>query len=135
MSFAWQDFFLHAYQLRHRSDEAAQRTAIGRAYYYVYNAALVSAQRRGFNPNAKVPGMKGGVHQRLWGWYANQSDMDFKDIAVIGRTLKDRRTEADYHAVPASPITAKAVQKQLDETREFELLLFQIEKTPPPPQP
>jgi len=67
MAFDWRDFFLFAHELRKELDESKQRTSIGRAYYYAYNAALIEAKKLGFNPND--PSLsRFGVHQKLWMW-------------------------------------------------------------------
>ncbi len=136
MAFDWRDFFLFAHQLRNETDESKKRTSIGRAYYYAYNAALIEAQKLGFNPNALgIPGKKpGGVHQKLWDWYMSQTgNQDFINLGDSGNTLKGRRTAADYKIAPTILITPQLVQQQLDETRDFEMLLAQIAKASPPP--
>jgi hypothetical protein len=56
-------------------------------------------------------------------------------LGDAGNTLKARRTSVDYNALP-SPPSLPTVQKQLDETRDFEVLLAQImSASPPPPLP
>jgi len=49
MAFNWREFFLLAHELRKETQESKRRTSIGRAYYYVYNIALVEAQKRGYS--------------------------------------------------------------------------------------
>lgn len=137
MAFDWRDFFKFAHELRNETDEGKQRTSIGRAYYYAYNAALIEAQKLGFNPDAPAPRVPGkrtpGVHQKLWDWCMRQTgNQDLIDLGDSGNTLKGRRTAADYKIVPTIQITSQLVQQQLDETRDFELLLAQIANTSPP---
>jgi|ERR1035438_7260009 hypothetical protein len=134
MAFDWREFFLFAHELRNEPEERKQRTAIGRAYYYVYNAAKIEAQKLGFNE--KDPSLRRmGLHQRLWSWCQNHNNPDIVTLGDSGNTLKARRTSADYYALP-SPPALQTVQKQLDETRDFEVLLAQITNTnPPPPLP
>ena len=133
MSFDWREFFLLAHQLRNETEEGKQRTSIGRAYYYAYNAALIEAKNRGFNPKARSRRDR-GVHQKLWSWYLRQAgNQDLVILGDSGNTLKGRRTDADYHVAPQTPITPQLVQKQLDETRDFELLLAKVAQTTPPP--
>ena len=57
----------------------------------------------------------------------DHSDLDVKTLGDSGNTLKAQRTRADYNAV-SSP-SSSTVQKQLDETRDFEILLAHISKT------
>jgi hypothetical protein len=141
MAFDWRDFFLFAHELRNETDESKQRTSIGRAYYYAYNAALIVAQKLGFDPNAPAPKKTGkkapGVHQKLWDWCMSQTgNQHLINLGDSGNTLKGRRTAADYKVAPPILITPQLVRQQLDETREFELLLAQIAKqSPPPPLP
>jgi len=141
MAFDWRDFFLFAHEIRNDTDESRQRTSIGRAYYYAYNAALIQAKKLGFNPNAPAPGMPRkklpGVHQRLWDWCMSQTNnQNLIDLGDSGNTLKGRRTAADYKIAPTMLITPQLVQQQLNETRDFEVLLAQIAKaSPPPPLP
>ena len=60
MAFDWREFLIFANELRYEADESKQRTSIGRAYYYVYNIALVEATNLGFSPHGP------GIHKRLW---------------------------------------------------------------------
>jgi hypothetical protein len=55
MAFDWRDFFLFAHQLRHEQQESIQRTAIGRAYYYAFNVALVEARKLGWTTFCSTP--------------------------------------------------------------------------------
>ncbi len=132
MAFDWREFFLFAHELRNEPQESKQRTAIGRAYYYVYNVALIEAGKLGYNPNFPS---KAGLHKRLWSWCQSHGNTDIVALGDSGNTLHARRIEADYK--PATPASLQqAVQKQLDEAREFELLLAQIgNKQAPPPLP
>jgi len=90
MAFDWRDFFLFAHEVRNETDEAKQRTSVGRAYYYAYNAALIEAEKLGFKPKAPLPRNKNaGVHQRLWDWYLSQTgNQDLIDLGDSGNALK-----------------------------------------------
>ena len=135
MAFDWRDFFLFAHELRNGTEESKQRTSVGRAYYYAYNSALIEARKLGFNPQA--PSRRGknvGVHQKLWDWCLSQTgNQALVDLADSGNTLKGRRTSADYHKFPSPALSQTLVQQQLDETRDFEILLSQITQMPAPP--
>ena len=128
IAFDWREFLLLAHELRHEREESKQRTAIGRAYYYVYNVALTEIQRLGYDPRTRMGA--GGVHKNLWGWCVQHSNDDIVALGDSGNTLHARRIRADYK-LQQSP--AQDVQKQLDEARDFELLLAQIIKRPAPP--
>jgi len=129
MAFDWRDFLLLAHDLRHATQESRQRTAIGRAYYYVYNVANTEAQRLGYNPNPKVK--TAGVHKRLWDWCLSHPNTDIKALGDSGNTLHARRIDVDYKA--SRPVLPQHVQKQLDEAVECEMLLAKITLTAPPP--
>jgi len=94
MAFDWRDFFLFAHELRNEKQESKQRTAIGRAYYYIYNAAKIEAKRLGFDE--KDPLLRNmGLHQRLWTWCLNHQNPDIVTLGDSGNTLKARRTSVD----------------------------------------
>lgn len=135
MAFDWRDFFLLAHELRIETEESKQRTSIGRAYYYAYNTALIEAKKLGFNPMASSPRNKqAGVHQKLWDWYLGQGgNQDLIDLGDSGNTLKGRRTTVDYYRFPFPALSQTLVKQQLDETRDFEILLARITQTPAPP--
>ena len=40
MGFDWRDFLVLARELGQAPEESKKRTAVGRAYYFVYNASL-----------------------------------------------------------------------------------------------
>jgi hypothetical protein len=135
MAFDWRDFFLFAHELRNETEESKQRTSVGRAYYYAYNAALIEAKKLGFNSKSPSPRNKSaGVHQKLWDWCLSQTgNQDLIDLGDSGNTLKGRRTSVDYNRFPSPALSQTLVQQQLDETRSFEVLLAQIANTSPPP--
>lgn len=132
MAFDWRDFLLFAHELRNETQESKQRTAIGRAYYYVYNVGLTEAKKLGYNPNAPS---KVGTHKRLWSWCQAQRNSDIVALGDSGNTLHARRISVDYKSVTQAGLR-QDVQKQLDEARDFEILLAQITRQlPPPPLP
>ena len=132
MPFDWREFLIVAHELRHDPRESIQRTVIGRAYYFAYNAGVNAAQRRGYNPNAPS---RTGMHRRLWVWCQQHSDRDIVALGVYGHRLHTRRINADYSPVAPLPWPGE-VRNQLGETRDFELLLARVvgqEPTPPLP--
>ena len=131
MEFDWREFLLLAHRLRHigADNEADHRTAVGRAYYYAYNEALAEGRKLGYNPNAPS---RLGVHRRLWQWYSSYPDPQVAALGVMGATLHARRIEADYHGDMSGDIRWQ-VQRQLEDTREFEILLARVADRPEPP--
>lgn len=59
--FNWNGYFTLANELARRADEASRRSAISRAYYYVYHLALGRAATNGFQFIAGE-----GSHMQLW---------------------------------------------------------------------
>ncbi len=130
MAFNWRDFLVLAHDLRKDQRESAQRACIGRAYYYTFNLGLNTAKTGGYNPKLS-PLKRAGEHKRLWDWYLSHRNQAFQQLGDIGDTMRGRRVEVDYKLSP-SP-TLQDVQKQLDEARDFEVLLSQITGKPSPP--
>lgn len=91
MAFNWAEFFSLAEQLSRSTDEASRRTAISRAYYFVFHVADDRAKAN----NYRRP-EDGTTHSSLWSYYERNNNADCKRIAFIGRRLHDRRVRADY---------------------------------------
>jgi hypothetical protein len=89
-TFDWNRFLALAIELQKVPDEASLRTAISRAYYFVYNVArnrpAVSQYR--FDPKAPA-------HEELWALYSRNAG-DCKALADTAVRLKMRRVKADY---------------------------------------
>ena len=93
--FTWSDFLGLADELAGRfGDEAAERTAIGRAYYAAFNAARDYLVRTG----ASIP-QAGQAHVLVWDRFHAGPDPVHRRIADRGRNLRKRRGRADYDAV------------------------------------
>jgi hypothetical protein len=93
MAFAWRSFLDIAEELADRDNEAAWRTAIGRAYYTVIGMAadaLPPAERATVNPR--------NAHDRVWELYALSSVAPCRRLGNLGYTLRNRRRIADYNA-------------------------------------
>jgi hypothetical protein len=131
MAFDWRDFLVFAHELRNEGFESKRRTSIGRAYYYIYNVALIEAKKLGYNPYSNSH-LKGGVHKKLWTWCQSHTDADVVALGVSGSTLHARRISVDYNQ-PSPASVQQDVQKQLRDARDFEILPAQIVKRPPPP--
>ena len=92
MTFEWLEYIKLAEQLAQNADEASQRTAISRAYYYVYHAA----NNRALANNYKRPEDGGGSHNNLWSHYERNTDPDCRRVAFLGKRLHEKRVRADY---------------------------------------
>lgn len=92
MAFKWTEFISLAERISNDADEASQRTAISRAYYFVYHAADDRAKAN----NYRRP--EGGTsHDSLWSYYERNNNDECRRIAFLGRRLHQRRVKADYH--------------------------------------
>ena len=91
MPFDWKEFFTLAERLAKDADEASQRTAIGRAYYSVFNVAFARAE----STAGKYPG---GVSSHAWCWekYTAAVSKECQRIGNTGGRLKRMRVQADY---------------------------------------
>ena len=89
-SFDWAEYLKLAEELGKRSDEASLRSAISRAYYYVFHLALKRAQANDFT---FVPG---GMHTQLWRVFSESPEPDCRRLGAIAGRLKRQRERADY---------------------------------------
>jgi hypothetical protein len=127
MPFDWREFLIIAHELRNQTSEGAQRTCLGRAYYYVYNLGLGKATSLGFTKNPKR-----SVHQQLWEWCEKQTDPDIRKIGITGNRMKSLRVSADYY--DSVPDLAAEVKRQLERAQVFEALVAKSSGQPPPPR-
>jgi uncharacterized protein (UPF0332 family) len=100
--FNFADYLDLADELITRSDEAAWRSAISRAYYAVLHAAyqaLPIAVRATISHRA--------THRDTWQLYATSSVPVCRQIGHADIRLRDARVDADYRATaPLSPLQA-----------------------------
>jgi hypothetical protein len=100
--------------LRPHLREGLARASVHSAYYAAYNLALNWAKYRGYR---KMPGV--GSHECLWdGWYG--SDPATIDIQTVGKSLRDRRLDADYRI---NEKFRHVPQDQLDEADDLAKLI------------
>jgi len=90
--FDWAGFHKLAQELAVRADEASRRSAISRAYYYIYHLALTRAVANGFQIIAGE-----ATHKQLWRNYSESPEYRCKELAVIANRLKEKRERADYN--------------------------------------
>ncbi len=93
MAFDWTDYLQLARELAKYGTEAGHRSAVSRAYYYVYHLALSRAESNGF---VLLPGE--GTHAQLWRVFKGSPDANCQYLATIGNRLKAKRVLADYDA-------------------------------------
>jgi hypothetical protein len=111
MAFDWNNFLLLAEELAQRGDEAAKRTAISRAYYFIFNLAYARAEQNG----AFVAGDR---HTQCWRRYMTTPDPACRRLGNVGDRMKGRRVSADYEA-PTKERLDDEVQRALEEARQF----------------
>lgn len=125
MPFDWRDFLIVAHELRNDPREGAQRTCLGRAYYYVFNLGLTKARTVSFT--GKLP----GLHRHLWDWCQRQRSPEIKQMGVYGLRMHSLRLDADYRDM-VIPNLAAEVHRQLSRARAFETLVAQSNGQVPP---
>ena len=92
--FDWSEFLDVAEELAQRTgDEAALRTAIGRAYYAAFGLARDHLVRSG----VRIP-QAGAAHPIVWRRFHASPDRAQRRIANLGGQLRKRRGWADYDA-------------------------------------
>ena len=115
--FTWRDYLQVAKALNQEPTDAAQRTAVTRAYYAVYGPA---DERRIAAGLEKGPGS--GAQEKLWADYLAQDNADRKRVGDLGKRLLARRLRADYKLNMKNP-GREAVQA----TSEAEALLAKLD--------
>ena len=93
-AFDWSDYLALARELAARKEEACLRSALSRAYYYVYNLALVRAERNGFS---SIQGES--THSQLWRLFSLSPEQECINLGQIALRLKEKREKADYRPV------------------------------------
>jgi hypothetical protein len=127
MPFQWKDFLAVAQRLAKETDDASRRTAIGRAYYSIFNVALEQAQ--------KVTGdysFKPQAHAWCWERYSQSTDMACKRLGVLGERMKRERVKADYRAADIKRIDDD-VQRALEGAEVFFETFSKLDPTHPHP--
>ena len=93
MPFDWLDFFTLAQQLAANADAASKRTAISRAYYFIFHVAYFRALANGAVKPANVT-----THAWCWLKYSNTPDPACSALGPDGARLKRLRHKADYES-------------------------------------
>jgi hypothetical protein len=124
--FDWSEYFQLAEELAKRTDEASIRSALSRAYYYVYHLALQRAQDNGFGAR---PGE--GTHKQLWRNYSGSPEPACQILAEIAARLKEKRERADYQKTYYR--IADDLPTMLADARDFANRLRQLNPRHPDP--
>jgi uncharacterized protein (UPF0332 family) len=117
--FNWSGYFQLAEELAKSNNEASLRSALSRAYYYVYHLALDRAKANGFTI---VPGE--GFHKQLWRNYGGSPEPACQKLAIIADRLKEKRERADYHQTYNR--IADDIPDMLEDAREFAVQLQRL---------
>lgn len=118
MSFEWRDFYQLGERLAAESGEAAQRSAISRAYYAAYGTAAIVLIAQGALSAGSM------THSGVWQAFARADDPNWKRIGDWGFTLKDAREMADYK----NPFPGTIDKKVRESLRLAERIIATIEK-------
>lgn len=116
--FDWSKYLELAEELGKRVDEASRRSAISRAYYYVYHLALERAEANDFIA------VIGGVHTQLWQLFTASPDPDCLKLGTIAVRLKKLRERADYE--PMFVRIDEEIPFVLEDAQVFAALLSKL---------
>ena len=114
--------------MQRRSDEASLRTAISRAYYSIYNAALNRPAVSQYRIDQKL-----SAHEELWGLY-ERNDGECKRLANIAKRLKARRVKADYQNF-SYPRVADDLMGVISDAKICATILSELDTELPKPVP
>jgi len=124
--FDWSEYLKLAGELAKRTDEASLRSAISRAYYYVYHLALKRVLENGFTL------VVGGMHSQLWRVFSENPDPGCRKLGMIAGRLKIRRERADYE--PVFSRVDEEIPGTLADAQDFAALLGQLPPRHPNPK-
>lgn len=110
--FDWSHYYRLANELAGHDDEASRRSAISRAYYYVYHLALARALHNGCQFVLNEPS-----HKQLWQNFSDSVDPGCRKLAEIAKRLKEKRERADY--VPIFPRIGDEVVGLVNDAQDF----------------
>lgn len=113
MAFDWTNYLTLAEELATRPEEASKRSAISRAYYFVFHIAFTRAE----SAAGKCP-VVGGEHSWCWTMYQHSPDPACQRLGYNGDILKRRRIDADYRS-STKLMLDREVQMTLREARKF----------------
>jgi uncharacterized protein (UPF0332 family) len=91
--FGWSEFYKLAQELLALGEESHLRTAVGRAYYFVFHLART---RLIDNQFVIYPGQDS--HKQVWEKYIGSPDPHCIKLGEMGKRLKGKRETADYES-------------------------------------
>jgi hypothetical protein len=113
MAFDWHGFFTLAQDLAARGDDAAKRTAISRAYYFIFNLSYARALTNcGAKPNDV------STHAWCWQKYKKTAENSCRALGIEGERLKRLRAQADYENADIPRLDA-VCERVLADTLRF----------------
>ena len=125
--FDWTDYLSLAEVLGNRPDQASARTAISRAYYYVYHLAL----RRAVDNNFIL--VRGeAAHAQLWRLFDGSPEPACQRLGQIARRLRMSRQRADYER--HFPRIEEELPLMLTDARDFAAQLGRLPTRLPSPR-
>jgi hypothetical protein len=124
--FDWTEYLKLAEDLATRHEEACLRTSLSRAYYYIYNLALIRAERNGF---VSVQGES--THGQLWRLFSQSPEPECIYLGQIALRLKEKREKADYR--PVYRRVEEEVPQVLLEAQDFAARLGRLAPRHPKP--
>ena len=125
--FEWSGYLTLAEELAKRTDEASLRSALSRAYYFVYHLALQRAEANNFK---SAPGE--GTHTQLWRLFKGSPEPACLKLALIAERLKEKRERADYS--PHFTRIQDEVPELLADARDFATHLERLPLRHPRPE-
>lgn len=125
--FDWHEYFKLAQELAARKDEARLRSALSRAYYYVYHLALNRAKLNGFAPRAGE-----STHMQLWRLFELSPEPECMSLGHVALRLKEKRERADYE--PVYRRLEDEVLPILEDAQEFAVRLGKLPQRHPDPK-
>jgi uncharacterized protein (UPF0332 family) len=123
--FNWSEYHSLARELVTRSsNESCLRTAVSRAYYYVFHLA-----RQRLLDNQFLFLEKQDSHKQVWEKYTGSPDYDCRKLAEIAKRLKEKREAADYEVY--FPQLAKDAPVLVASAEDFASRLNKLDKRLP----
>lgn len=127
MPFDWNEFLKLAEDLALKPDVASKRTAISRAYYFVFNTAFARAKlTTGAAPAVET------FHSWCWNKYTVGPDPACMQLGNIGVRMKARRVRADYNAADIFRLDDE-VARTIADAKQFRTDLAALDRRYPLP--
>ncbi|HEX3438097.1 MAG TPA: hypothetical protein VHT24_15115 [Pseudacidobacterium sp.] len=90
-AFDWPDYLTLADELSKRTEEYCLRTAVSRAYYYIFHLA-----RQRIIDNRFPISRDGYSHKQIWEKFENDPDPRCQKLYTTAKKIHDKRKQADY---------------------------------------